>query len=114
MAEPTLFEKILAGDIPAEIAYQDDLAFVIHDISPQAPVHVLIIPKKPVARLDETNEEDTQLLGHLLLLAKKMAGTLNLKDGYRVIINNGPDGGESVPHMHVHVVGGRKMTWPPG
>ncbi|MEX0323412.1 MAG: histidine triad nucleotide-binding protein [Puniceicoccaceae bacterium] len=114
MAEPTLFEKILAGDIPANIAYQDDLAFVIHDISPQAPVHVLVIPKKPVARLDEANEEDAQLLGHLLLVAKKMAGDLNLQDGYRVIINNGPDGGESVPHMHVHVLGGRRMTWPPG
>lgn len=114
MAEPTLFEKILAGDIPAKIAYQDDLAFVIHDISPQAPVHVLVIPKKPVARLDEANEEDTQLLGHLLLVAKKMAAELKLEDGYRVIINNGPDGGESVPHMHVHVLGGRKLTWPPG
>jgi histidine triad (HIT) family protein len=114
MGEPTLFERILSGEIPAKIAYQDELAFVIQDINPQAPVHVLVIPKKPVARLDEASEDDAPLLGHLLLVAKKMADELNLEKGYRVIINNGPDGGESVPHMHVHVVGGRQMTWPPG
>ena len=110
----TLFERILAGEIPAEIAYQDDLAFVIHDINPQAPVHVLVIPKKPVARLNEAVEEDRALLGHLLLVAGRMAVQLGLSGGYRVIINNGPDGGESVPHMHVHVLGGRQMAWPPG
>ena len=114
MSEPTLFERILAGEIPANIAYQDDLAFVIHDINPQAPVHVLVIPKKPVARLDEAIEEDCQLLGHLLLVARKMAVELKLAEGFRVVINNGPDAGESVPHMHVHVIGGRQMTWPPG
>lgn len=110
----TLFERILAGEIPAKIAYQDEQAFVIHDINPQAPAHVLVIPRKPVARLDETSEADRALLGHLLLVAKKMAAELNLDNGYRVIINNGPDGGESVPHMHVHVLGGRQMSWPPG
>ena len=110
----TLFERILAGEIPAKIAFQDDHAFVIHDINPQAPVHVLVIPKKPVPRLDETSEDDRDLLGHLLLVARKMAAELKLDKGYRVIINNGPDGGESVPHMHVHVLGGRPMTWPPG
>jgi histidine triad (HIT) family protein len=114
MSELTLFERILAGEIPARIAYQDDLAFVIHDISPQAPVHVLVIPKKPVARLNEAAEEDRELLGHLLLVARKMAGELKLDEGYRVVINNGPHGGESVPHMHVHVIGGRQMSWPPG
>ena len=110
----TIFERILAGAIPAKIAYQDEQAFVIHDINPQAPVHVLVIPKKPVARLDEASKEEQALLGHLLLVARKMANDLNLANGYRVIINNGPDGGESVPHMHVHVLGGRLMTWPPG
>lgn len=114
MSEQTLFQRILTGDIPAEIIFQDDMAFVIKDINPQAPIHVLVIPKKPVARLDEAVEEDRALLGHLLLVARNMAKKLQLKDGYRVIINNGSDGGESVPHMHVHVVGGRKMTWPPG
>ena len=114
MSELTLFERILAGEIPAQIAYQDDLAFVIHDISPQAPVHVLVIPIKPVARLNEAVEEDRELLGHLLLVARKMAGELKLDEGYRVVINNGPHGGESVPHMHVHVLGGRQMSWPPG
>lgn len=110
----TLFERILSGDIPASIVYQDDLAFVINDINPQAPVHCLVIPKKPVPRVGEAGEEDKELLGHLLLVAAKMAKDLNLEKGYRVIINNGPDGGESVPHLHVHVVGGRQMTWPPG
>ena len=110
----TLFEKILSGDIPAEIVYQDDLAFVINDINPQAPVHFLVIPKKPVPRVGEAHEDDKELLGHLLLVAARMAKDRALGNGYRIIINNGPDGGESVPHMHVHVLGGRQMTWPPG
>ncbi|MGC9449900.1 MAG: histidine triad nucleotide-binding protein [Oceanipulchritudo sp.] len=114
MSEPTLFQRILTGEIPAKIAYQDDRAFVIHDINPQAPVHVLVIPKKPVARLDAAGEEDRELLGHLLLVAAKMAAELELGSGYRVVVNNGPDGGESVPHLHVHLLGGRPMTWPPG
>lgn len=110
----TLFEKILTGEIPAEIIHQDDHAFVINDINPQAPVHMLVIPKKPIPRMDEATPEDHKLMGHLLLLAARMAGKCNLDKGYRIVINNGPDGGESVPHMHVHVVGGRQMTWPPG
>jgi histidine triad (HIT) family protein len=110
----TLFERILSGEIPAEIVYQDDLSFVINDINPQAPVHCLVIPKKPVARVGEAGDEDKELLGHLLLVAARMARDLNLEKGYRIIINNGPNGGESVPHLHVHVVGGRQMAWPPG
>ena len=110
----TLFEKILAGEIPAEIIYRDDKAFVIRDINPQAPVHVLVIPVKPVPRIGEADGQDRELLGHLLLVAARIASDLNLEKGYRVIINNGPDGGESVPHLHVHVLGGRRMTWPPG
>jgi len=110
----TLFEKILSGDIPANIIYEDDLAFVINDINPQAPVHFLVIPRKPVPRIGDAHEDDRELLGHLLLVAARMAVDKKLKTGYRIIINNGPDGGESVPHMHVHVLGGRQMTWPPG
>lgn len=111
---PTLFEKILAGDIPARIAFQDDRAFALHDINPQAPVHLLIIPKKPLPRLAEAGEEDAGLLGHLLMVAARLARQENLEEGYRIIINNGPHGGESVPHLHVHLLGGRQMTWPPG
>jgi histidine triad (HIT) family protein len=111
---PTLFEKILAGEIPAKIAHEDDLAFAIHDISPQAPVHILVIPKKPLPRVGEADDADQSLLGHLLLTAAKIARQDNLASGYRIVINNGPDGGESVPHLHVHLLGGRKLTWPPG
>jgi len=110
----TLFEKILAGEIPAKIAFQDDHCFVIHDIDPQAPVHVLIIPRKPLPRLDDATPEDHALLGHLMLVASRMARDLNLDGGYRIVVNNGPDGGESVPHLHVHLLGGRQLTWPPG
>lgn len=110
----TLFEKILAGEIPAEILYRDDKAFVIRDINPQAPVHILVVPVKPLQRVAEANQADRDLLGHLLLVAAEMARLLELAKGYRVVINNGPDGGESVPHLHVHVLGGRQMTWPPG
>jgi histidine triad (HIT) family protein len=111
---PTLFEKILAGEIPAKIAHEDDLAFAIHDINPQAPVHILVIPKKPLPRVGEADDTDQPLLGHLLLTAAKLAEKENLASGYRIVINNGPDGGESVPHLHVHLLGGRKLTWPPG
>jgi histidine triad (HIT) family protein len=111
---PTLFEKILNGEIPAKIAHEDDLAFAIHDINPQAPVHLLVIPKKPLPRVGEADDADQALLGHLLLTAARLAEKENLAGGYRIVINNGPDGGESVPHLHVHLLGGRKLTWPPG
>jgi histidine triad (HIT) family protein len=111
---PTLFEKIIAGEIPAEIAHEDDLAFAIYDINPQAPVHILVIPKKPLPRVGEADQSDKDLLGHLLLVASELARKENMESGYRIVINNGPDGGESVPHLHVHLLGGRKMTWPPG
>lgn len=114
MSQPTIFQRILAGEIPAKIAYRDDLAFVLHDINPQGPVHVLVIPKKPVPRLDAAGADDQALLGHLLLVAKRMAKELKLANGYRLVINNGPDGGESVPHLHVHLIGGRPLGWPPG
>jgi histidine triad (HIT) family protein len=114
MSDKTLFQRILDKEIPAEIIHQDDLAFVIRDINPQAPVHVLVIPKTPLARLAESSTADQSLLGHLLLVARKIAKSEQLAEGYRVVINNGPHGGESVPHLHVHVLGGRQLAWPPG
>jgi histidine triad (HIT) family protein len=110
----TLFEKIIAGEIPAKIEHKDSQCFAIHDINPQAPVHLLVIPRKPITRVAEASDEDSALLGHLLLTAAELARKLNLAQGYRIIINNGPHGGESVPHLHVHLLGGRPLTWPPG
>lgn len=111
----TLFEKIIARQIPARIAYEDDQVLAFHDIQPQAPTHVLIVPKKPIARIAEAANDDQALLGHLLLKAAHVAGLLGLQPtGFRLVINNGRDGGESVPHLHCHILGGRPMSWPPG
>lgn len=110
----TLFEKIIDREIPAKLAHEDDLCIAIHDIQPQAPVHVLVIPKKLVARVGEASTDDQALLGHLLLTAASLAKQLKLSAGYRIVINNGPHGGESVPHLHVHLLGGRQLAWPPG
>ena len=111
----TLFEKIIARTIPADIVYEDDLVLAFRDVNPQAPVHVLVVPKKPVARIAEATAEDHRLLGHLLLKAAEVAAKVGLKEhGYRLVINNGRDGGESVPHLHCHILGGRPMRWPPG
>ena len=111
----TLFEKISAREIPAQIVYEDDLVLAFRDIKPQAPTHVLIIPKKPIPRVAEAKPEDHQLLGHLLLKAAEVAARLGLKEsGYRLVFNNGRDSGEAVPHLHCHILGGRAMTWPPG
>jgi len=111
----TIFQRIIDREIPARLAHEDDLCIAIHDVNPQAPVHVLVIPKKPVARLNEAATADQALLGHLLLTAAAVARTLGLADsGYRIVINNGRDGGESVPHLHVHLLGKRPLAWPPG
>jgi histidine triad (HIT) family protein len=110
----TLFEQIIAREIPAKIEHEDEDCIVIHDIDPQAPVHVLVIPKKPIPRIGQAETEDQSLLGHLLLTAAQVAKKLDLAAGYRVVINNGKGGGEAVPHLHVHVLGGRQMNWPPG
>lgn len=111
----TLFEKIIARQIPAEIVYEDDLVLAIRDIRPHAPVHVLIVPKKPIARIAEAKPEDEKVLGHLMLKAAEVAAKVGLKSsGYRLVINNGPDAGESVPHLHCHILGGRALAWPPG
>jgi len=110
----TLFEKIVAREIPAQIVFEDDLVLAFRDINPQAPTHVLIVPKQPIPRIAEATPDDQKLLGHLLLKAAEVAKQLNLPNGYRLVINNGPDGGETVPHLHVHILGGRHMAWPPG
>src|SRR5436190_14226471 len=111
----TLFEKIIAREIPAAIVYEDDLVLAFRDIKPQAPTHVLIVPKKPIPRLAEADPDDHKVLGHLLLKAAEVAKQLGLsQSGYRLVLNNGPDAGEAVPHLHCHILGGRKMAWPPG
>jgi histidine triad (HIT) family protein len=111
----TTFEKIIAKEIPAKVAYEDDEVIAIHDINPQAPVHVLVIPKRAIPRIGRAQASDGPLLGRLLLTATKIAAELGLADsGYRLVINHGRNGGETVPHLHVHLLGGRQMTWPPG
>ncbi len=110
----TLFQKIIDREIPANIEHEDDQCIVIHDIQPQAPVHVLVIPKQPIPRVGEAGDEDQALLGHLLLIARDVARKLELDQGFRIVINNGPHGCESVPHLHVHLLGQRQLTWPPG
>lgn len=110
----TLFEKIIAREIPAKIEYEDAQCIAIHDVDPQAPTHLLVIPKQVIPRVAEAQPEDAALIGHLLLTAASVAKSLNLENGFRIVINNGKDGGEAVPHLHVHVLGGRSMAWPPG
>ena len=111
----TLFEKIISREIPARIVYEDDEVIAIHDVNPQAPVHVLIVPKKVVSRIGEAGQEDAELLGRLLLTAGQIAKSLGVYEtGFRLAINHGHDAGESVPHLHVHLLGGRTLAWPPG
>ena len=111
----TLFEKIIAREIPAEVVYEDDSVLAFRDIKPQAPTHVLLVPKKPIPRISEAKPEDHKVLGHLLLKAAEVAERLGLtRGGYRLVFNNGPDAGEAVPHLHCHIIGGRRMNWPPG
>ncbi len=111
----TIFEKIIAREIPAKIIWEDDDVLAFHDVNPQAPVHVLIVPKRAISRLAEATESDQSLLGKLIFTANKIAERLGLTaSGYRLVINNGPDAGESVPHLHVHLLGKRALAWPPG
>jgi len=111
----TLFEKIIARELQGSIVYEDDLVVAFRDIRPQAPVHVLIVPRKPILRIAEAKPEDQQVLGHLLLKTAEVANKLGLtQSGFRLIFNNGPDAGEAVPHLHCHILGGRHLGWPPG
>lgn len=110
----TIFEKIIAREIPAKIVLENDDLIAFHDVNPQAPVHVLIVPKRVIARLADATDADGEVIGKLVLAAAEIAKKLNLKTGFRVVINSGPDAGESVPHLHVHVLGQRQLGWPPG
>jgi histidine triad (HIT) family protein len=110
----TIFGKIIRKEIPADIIYEDDLTLAFRDVNPQAPVHILIIPKQPIVSIDEATDADAALLGHLLLTVKRVAAQQGLERGYRVVVNTGEDGGQTVFHLHLHLLGKRSMTWPPG
>ncbi len=115
MSEDTIFSKIIRKEIPAKIVFESENVLAFHDVNPQAPVHILIIPKKPLRDLSSASQEDSALLGELLLAATKIAQKVGLQlDGYRVVINNGAGAGQTVFHLHLHLLGGRSMEWPPG
>ena len=110
----TIFGKIIRREIPADIVYEDNLALAFRDVNPQAPVHILVIPKEPIARLSDAESQNHALMGHLLLTVKRVAEQQGLTNGYRVVINDGEDGGQTVHHLHLHILGGRPLAWPPG
>jgi len=114
MAE-TIFQKIIEREVPADIVFEDEQCLAFRDVSPQAPTHVLVIPKKPIESIDKLAQEDTELLGHLWLVIRNLARKLEVAEsGYRVVVNCGSEGGQSVDHLHFHLLGGRPMKWPPG
>ena len=114
MAEKTVFKKIIDGEIPAKIVYQDDLCLAFEDISPQAPTHLIVIPKKEIPTVNDVAEEDEALIGHLFVVMGEIAAQVGLEGGYRVVANCGPDAGQEVMHLHFHMLGGRGLGWPPG
>ncbi len=114
MSEDTLFSKIIRREIPADIVYEDELCLAFRDITPQAPTHILVIPKQPIPKLADAQPEDKMILGHLLFTVSEIARQENLDDGYRVVINTGKEGGQTVFHLHLHLLGGRALGWPPG
>ena len=114
MSEQNVFQKIIAGEIPADIIYEDEQCLAFRDIAPQAPTHILIIPRKPIRSVAELEDEDGQLIAHLWMVIRRLAEQLGLENGYRVVVNCGKDGGQEVEHLHYHLLGGRPLTWPPG
>jgi histidine triad (HIT) family protein len=110
----SIFQRIIDKEIPAKIVYEDETCLAFHDVAPQAPTHVLVIPKQEIKSIDALTEGDAELIAHIWLVIRDVARQLNLSDGYRVVVNNGRDGGQSVDHLHFHLLGGRQMTWPPG
>jgi len=111
----TLFEKIANREIPARIIHETDEFLAFHDVNPQAPVHILIVPKRVIPRVADASGGDAELLGKMIVASREIAAQLGVAEsGYRLVINNGPDAGESVPHLHIHLLGGRSLTWPPG
>ena len=114
MAAKTIFQKIIDKEIPANIVHEDDRCLAFYDVAPQAPVHVLVIPKKPIVSVSAIEDADAPLIAHLWLVIRRLAEELGLEGGYRVVVNCGRDGGQSVDHIHFHLLGGRQMKWPPG
>lgn len=114
MTVDTVFDKIIRREIPADIVYEDDLALAFKDINPQTPVHILVIPKEQIVKISDAGSQHRDLLGHLLLTAKQVAEQAGLENGYRLVINDGADGGQTVYHLHIHILGGRSLGWPPG
>ncbi|XP_049456399.1 histidine triad nucleotide-binding protein 1 [Epinephelus fuscoguttatus] len=110
----TIFGKIVRKEIPANFLYEDDQCVAFPDVAPQAPTHILVVPKKPIVQLSQAEDDDAALLGHMMIVARKCAKDAGLTKGYRIVINDGPDGGQSVYHIHLHILGGRMMKWPPG
>jgi histidine triad (HIT) family protein len=114
MSAKTIFKRIIDGEIPATIIHDDELCLAFVDIAPQAPTHVIVIPKKEIPSLNEVADDDAALVGHLIVTIRKLAKKLQLDDGYRVVVNCGPYGGQTVDHLHFHLLGGRQLQWPPG
>ena len=114
MADKTLFQKIADGEIPSDMVYQDELCIAFRDIQPQAPVHILVVPRKPIPSLDDLTEADAFIVGHLFLCARRIAADEGLSQGYRTVFNCGEHGQQTVPHLHLHLIGGRQLRWPPG
>ena len=114
MTDKTIFQKIIDGEIPADIVYEDEQCLAFHDIAPQAPIHLLVIPRKPIRSVASLEDSDMELIGHLWKVIRNLASQLDLDGGYRVVVNCGPDGGQEVDHLHYHLLGGRPMQWPPG
>jgi len=114
MTQKTIFKRIIDREIPAKIAYEDETCLAFHDISPQAPTHLLIIPKREIPSVNALTGQDQELVGHLFLVAAQLAGQLGLSGGYRLVVNCGPDAGQAVEHLHIHLLGGRSLNWPPG
>ncbi len=114
MAETTLFQKILAREVPADIVYEDDKCGAFRDINPQAPTHILIVPRSPIPSISAMEAEDAGLIGHLFYVARVIAEKEELTRGFRLVLNDGEDGLQTVPHIHVHLIGGKKLGWPPG
>lgn len=114
MVNKNIFQKIIDREIPADIVYEDDLCLAFRDIAPKAPTHLLVIPKKVIPSVADIGDDDKLLVGHLYTVIRDLAARLGLKNGFRVVVNSGPDAGQSVDHLHLHLLGGRGLSWPPG
>ncbi|HUS37937.1 MAG: histidine triad nucleotide-binding protein [Pirellulales bacterium] len=114
MSEKTIFKRIIDGEIPADLIYEDEHCLAFRDITPQAPTHVLVIPRKEIPSWADVSDDDVELMGHMSTVIRNLANELGLASGYRIVVNCGPEGGQEVPHLHFHLLGGRQMMWPPG